>query len=509
MKRTVLLLCAIAIAVPAFLHSQEGGNQEQAQIETGEKKHDQKASSGAAEKKNNRKTSNFNVDAMVLYGQYNRMLWLGSLTQSFDAFTYQLNSQFNRSNDFGYRNSGYYDNEIGFTGEADITEKWKMTPEVEVKNESHGMFSNPFYSREEKDRVVLKIKNDFKPMPTRWNLNIGGAYFTHRLDSTQVPDIFTLKPYHSTDFYKINTEFGWQYIWSAANRLAFNSKFSHYFYKAPYDYDSWVVNEFTWNFNLSEYFKFGIGPQYTYNHDRGHFISGRIEASTAKVRYFSAGASYVYELVPFTPEDFYYNKRYVKPAYNLLPGKGHHAELNLGIDVSTSSDKPFYVKTFRIKATGSFVTNDRYYAYFSLPELVLSTHRMKIEQAAARCETAIGFAIYSSSLEMGGTYEYTYSYASDYVTYQPVHQGNGFIRLTVYRLETEFSTGYRGRMHASPFCRMEMSPALTGSLYLQVRVLDSFFLFGRIDNIYNARYSTVYVYPEQGRSVIGGLRIII
>ncbi len=156
-------------------------------------------------------------------------------------------------------------------------------------------------------------------MPTRWNLNLGGAYFTHRLDSTQVPDVFTLKPYHSADFYKINAEFGWQYIWSAANRLAFNSKFSHYFFKAPYDYDSWVANEFTWNFNLSEYFKFGLGPEYTYNRDRGHFVSGRIDASTVKVRYFSAGASYVYELVPFTPENFYFNRRYVKPAYNLMP----------------------------------------------------------------------------------------------------------------------------------------------------------------------------------------------
>ncbi len=509
MKKALSLICVIAIAVPAFLYSQEPGDKEAAGIEAGDKKKDAKTPAGTAEADTDRKAANFNIDAMVLYGQYNRILWLGSLTQSFNAFTYQLNSNFNRSNDFGYNNSGYYDNEIGFTGEADVTDKWKMTPEVEVKNESHGMFRNPFYSREEKDRVVLKIRNDIMTMPTRWSLNLGGVYFTHRLDSTHIPDLFSLKPYHSGDFYKINAEFGWQYIWSAANKLSFNSKFSHYFFKSPYDCDSWVANEFIWNFNVSEYFKFGLGPQYTYNRDRGHFVSGKIEVATVKVRYLSAGASYVYELVPFTPENFYFDQRYVRPAYNLLPGKGHHADLNIGIDVTRSSDKSFYLKKLKIKAVGSFITNDRHYAYFSRPDLVLTTHVMKIEQAKARGEAALGFAIYASYLELGGKYEYTYSYASDYVTYQPVHQGSGYIRLNVWRFETEFSTGYRDRVHACPFYRRILKPALTGSLSLQVKVLESFFLFGRVDNIYNSRYSTVLFYPEQGRTVIGGLRIIL
>jgi outer membrane cobalamin receptor len=64
-------------------------------------------------------------------------------------------------------------------------------------------------------------------------------------------------------------------------------------------------------------------------------------------------------------------------------------------------------------------------------------------------------------------------------------------------------------MHASPFMNITMRPALTGSLHLQVRVYESFFLYGRIDNIYNSKFSTVYGYPEQGRTIIAGLRIII
>ncbi|HNW29438.1 MAG TPA: hypothetical protein PKN50_13255, partial [Spirochaetota bacterium] len=150
MKKLLSLICIAVIAVPVFLYSQESGGGGAAKNEAGDKKEEKKASAVATGDDKERK-ANFNIDALVLYGQYNRILWLGSLTQSFDSFTYQLNSNFSRSNDFGYHNSSYYDNGIGFTGEADITEKWKMTPEVEVGNESHGMFSNPFYSREEKD----------------------------------------------------------------------------------------------------------------------------------------------------------------------------------------------------------------------------------------------------------------------------------------------------------------------------------------------------------------------
>ncbi len=502
-------MCIMVIAVPPLLYSQETGTGEKDKNAAVDKKQETKAPSIATGTDKDRKALNFNIDALALYGQYNRLLWQGSLTQSFDVFTYQLNSNFSRSNDFGYRNSSYFDNEIGFTGEADVTGKWKMTPEVEVRNESHGMFGNPFYSREEKDKVVLDIKNEFTTMPMKWDLNLGGVFFTHRLDDTQLGSIALMKPYHSSDFYNFNAEFGWQYIWSASNKLSFNSKLSNYYYKSPYDYDIWVANEFIWNFNISEYFKFGLGPQYTYNRDRGHFASGRIEAATMKVKYFSAGASYVYELIPFTPEKFYFDQRFVLPDYSLLPGKGHHVELNIGFDVSYSSESAFYLKMLKIRAMGSFITNDRFYVYYSLPNLVLSTHMMNVEQARARCEAAIGFAVYSAYLELAGKYEYTYSYASDYVTYQPDHVGSGSLRLDVWRIEVEFTTGYRSVVQASPFYRMELEPALLGSLSLQVQVLESFYLFGRIDNIYNSKYSNVFFYPEQGRSIIGGLRIII
>ena len=190
-------------------------------------------------------------------------------------------------------------------------------------------------------------------------------------------------------------------FWSATNKLSFNSKFAYYDYSTRSNYDTWVSNEFIWNFNISEFLK-RPGARITYNRDRGHFVAGKIDAATLNIKYFSANASYLYELVPFEPEDFYFNQRYVKPNYSLLPGKGHHADINMGIDLANNSNDSFYVKKLKIKAAGSFVTNDRFYSFVSLPEQVLSPYRMKVEQARARAEAAIGFTIYSSYLNWAG-----------------------------------------------------------------------------------------------------------
>lgn len=509
MKKAAFIACILFLAFPSLLFSLDAGALDPAPAgaaESGKKKASTPVPGDGA---TGPKVRNLNVDVLALYGLYNRVFWSGSLTQSFDVFTYQLKSDFRRSSDFGYKNSGYYENKIGFTGEADATAKWKIIPEVEVKNDSHGMFRNPFYSREGKDRVSLKLKNDFKPMPTRWTVNLGGEYFMHRFESSLYPDLMTFRPYHSGDFYKLNAEVGWQYIWSAANSLSFNSKFARYFYSTKADYDVWVANELIWHFNVSEYLKFGLGPLYTYNRDGGHFVSGKINVATMNIKYFSADASYLYELVPFAPEDLYSDLRYVKPDYGLFPGRGHHAELNMGIDYSRSSDEAFYVKKIKVRATGVFMTNDRYYAFFSLPEQVQTHHQMKVRQLRARGEAALGFALYSSYCELGGRYEFARFYASDNVTYQPEHQAGGYLRLSVWRFETEFNASYRHRVRVSPFADITMGPVHTGSLSLQFRVMDSLFLYGRIDNLYNTRYSTVAGYPEQGRSIIGGLRIVI
>ena len=494
------------------MFSQEKKKEETATAAAAAEKHGEGAvqpETGGEEGKKEKSGKNLNIDAKMLYGRYNTIFWSGSIVQNFDKFTYQLNSNFKRSNDFGYKNSRYYVNEIGFTADAEVTDKWKLTPEVSVNNESYGMFRNPFYNREEKDRIILNFKNEYKPMPTRWDITVGGVYFIHRFDSSLYPDANAVRSYHSSDLYKADAELGWEYVWSAANKLRFDSKFSQYYYSTNSDNDTVTANELIWNFNLSEYFKFGLGPLYTYNRDRGNFVSGKIDIVTANLKYVVIGASYRYDLFPFAPEDFYFAQKYVHPYYSLSAGKGHHADFKFGVDYTSAGKNNFYVKKIKFRLSGSYMTNDRYHSYFSLPELVLAPYRMKLQQCKAKAEGGIGFMIYSVYLELGGRYEYAYFYASSHVTYQPGHAAAAYLNCSVWRFELQYDTLFRGAMYASPFFNVIIHKAFIGSGTLQFKVFDSFYLYGRIENVYNIKYNTVYGYPEPGLTVSGGLRIIL
>ena len=69
--------------------------------------------------------------------------------------------------------------------------------------------------------------------------------------------------------------------------MSFNSKFAQYYYSGRSDNDTYTANELIWNFNVGEYFKFGLGPLYAYNRDGGHFISGKIDAATINIKFVS------------------------------------------------------------------------------------------------------------------------------------------------------------------------------------------------------------------------------
>ena len=501
-RRCAIALIFIAITTAAWAQDAPPAR------EQGAASLDNKEGATNAEGQDGKCAKNFNIDALMLYGQYNRILWEGSITQSFDAFTYQLKSNFKRSNDFGYRNSRYYDNEIGFTGDADVTERWKLSPQVDVRNDSHGMFRNPYYSREEKDRVSVRLKNEVTPMPMRWTIAVGGVYAIHRLDSTIFGDTIGMVTYHSSEFYKFTFDLGWEYIMSAANKFTFNSRFNQYWFSSA-DNNTDTTSTFVWYFNISEYLKFGLGPLYEYNRDGGHFVSGLAEISTVNIKHISLNASYRYEMPPFTPEQFYFEQRYVQPTYRLGPGKGHRAELGVQVGADFKSDAPVYVERLNLRASGMYRTLDRYYSFFTLPYEVLYPHQMVVSQYRGRCQAGIGVRVIKAGFELGGEYEFNGWRASDYVTYLPHHQAGGYIRISISRVNAEFSTGYRGLVETSPFMHIAMGGAITGTVSLQARVMDSFSLFVRVDNIYNTRYDTVYGYPEQGRTLIGGLRVVI
>ena len=453
---------------------------------------------------------NVNIDARMMYGQYNNLFSAFSIIQNYDRFTYQLNSDLKRSNDFGYKNSSFYESEIGFTGKGEITESWKLLPQIEVNNESHGMFTNSNYSREEKDRIIIAFKNEYKPTPSRWDINFGGGQYVHRLVSAKSVDVI------SSDFHKINGELGWEYIWSASNRVRLDSRVAFYEYSSSgVDNDYFITNELTGSFKLTEYIKFMLGPVLSWNHDDDLFISGKIDVSLSGMKNYSLGASYSYDLIPFTPEDFYFEKKYIRPSYNLPPAKVHHAEIRSGVEFSFGKGSGFSVNKVRLRGSGIHERNNNYYNHYtyynelSQPEDVLSAEPVPVDSIRFRADGIVDLSIFRRELKVEINYEYA-GYSSDQnITYQPAHQFGGTLNFRENGWEIELTNSLMSSVYVEPDDDRKLDSVFYGTFSLQLKVFETFYIYGKIDNLYDSAYSYRDGYPEPGRTYLAGLRIIL
>ena len=143
---------------------------------------------GGLEEPNNR-ASSINFDGKMLAGVNGDSIFAVSMTQGLRNFAYQLNSAMVYTNDYSdYNNTSYIINETGFTGELSIFDTWKMIPEFEIGNSSYGMFENNFYSREKKDKIRVRLKNEYKPAPARWDFDVNLGRFDHRLKDVNTFD---------------------------------------------------------------------------------------------------------------------------------------------------------------------------------------------------------------------------------------------------------------------------------------------------------------------------------
>jgi hypothetical protein len=165
-----------------------------------------------------------NIDMKVIYGQYNSMLSAISLSQEQENFVYLLSSSFRRSNDFGYNgeiyeNSSYYQNNLGFTGNLQVSDRYRFGFDAEVNGESRGMFDNPVYSREEQEKASFRSRTRSALPSFEGFCNIGGAQYVHRLRPIGAVED------GNSRLNQANVEAGGEYIWSPANRVRFNSNY--------------------------------------------------------------------------------------------------------------------------------------------------------------------------------------------------------------------------------------------------------------------------------------------
>jgi len=455
---------------------------------------------------------NINIDTKMMYGEYNNIFSSFSLVQNQKNLIYQLNSEFKRSNDFGYKNSSFHKSEIGFTGKLNITDLWEFMPYFEVNDQSHGMFNKSLYSREEKGKLIVNFKNEYRPTPTRWFFNIGGAQYAHRLVSNES----IIDPVNS-DFNKINVEIARDYIWSATNKLGLKIEADRYFYSedgTPDDTN--LKNKITFGFSVTEFLKIGLNPTISWNKDyeanQGWFPGGEISLSSIGRKNATFEINYNYNLDHFKPEDFNFEKKYVNPTYVLPPSESHHLNLKAEVDLKFKGESFFSVKSIKIKGSGNIEDKKKFYNYYVKDELenVLRAETLPVVRYNGKADLFLDLRLFSQDkFKCGLNYEYAHYVADKNITYQPEHVLSGFLKYKESRWQLEWENKVMDEVYIDPEKKEKLDSALIGSLGLQLRTYKEFFIYAKINNLYNNNYTFRDGYPEPGRTILGGLRIII
>jgi hypothetical protein len=282
----------------------------------------------------------------------------------------------------------------------------------------------------------------------------------HRLVSAQSSHV------DKSEFYELNGEIGWEYIWSAANKFRLDAMVWYYNYSSAPD-DVYVSSEFLWGFKIIEYLKIEPGLLYIWNRDGGHFPSGKITISSSGIKFASLELSYIYDLVPFKPEDVYFKK------------------------------------------VLDFEDNSALYNYYSLPENLLSARTLHAMFVTLKCDLSFDFVLSVTGLKLGLTYAYEKYYARKNITFRPDHTAGILMGFTSKWVDLDWNNEYQGRRYVDPGSDRRLDWIIWGSFEARVKILETFSLFAKIDNMYDLSFAYRDGYPEPGIVFLAGLKIVI
>ncbi|HDP80438.1 MAG TPA: hypothetical protein ENN21_06300 [Spirochaetes bacterium] len=444
------------------------------------------------------KAKNINIDMQIVYGQYSNMLSTINLSQEHRDFVYLLSSYFKRSDDFGYNdrlysNSSFYENKLGFTGNAQVADGWKAIFDAEVNYDSRGMFENALYSREEKDESNLSIKNIYKVSNSfETYLTLGGARFTHRHRPAALGD---------EERKRLNlgrADAGGEYIWSASNRLRMNAQFGYYEYRDNGPDDHYVSTEIIDDFNLTRNLGISFGLNCDVNRDDDPLVFPLLAVTVKGFEHAVISMLYRYDIVPFKPEEFYLEQKYILPDFDLPPARVHHGDLK--VDVRANS-------VVNVKLNLMVEHNDNFYNYRTAPGNLLYVDPVPAMVYMVKLDS--NFILLEKVLELSLGYEYAWYDAEVNITYRPEQLVNTMVKYTGSRWRFEWSNRILGKVYTDPDTDDMLDGSVLGYFGMQRRMMDNFFAYLRVENIYNNKYNLREGYPEPGVTFLGGLRILI
>jgi hypothetical protein len=479
------------------------------------------ADKGESEDSGQQNARNVNVDMQLAYGQYNNMFSTISLSHESENLAYLLTSNFKRSNDYGYKsktffNTSYYENKIGFTGNFTVSDTWRTLFEAAVDSDSHGMYDNQLYNREEKEKYSLLAKSTVRSSSSfEWYSSLGYAGYTHRLSGRDDADN------EKSSLGKIRGELGGEYVWSGSNRIRGTVVGAYYDYSAdPAHNDGFVKAEIVDDFKITSSTGVSIGNETCWSRDGGmlaladHISSvdlplpfnPYVAVSYTGSKYMSMSMSYKYDMENFRPENLFFDQRYVFPVFNLPPSRSHVGEGKLDFRIGDS----FSLKnSVVVKKTDNFYNFYNYFAGAS-PDRngnVLSAHGVDVTDVDAKTDAVI--SIRDGEFKVTAGYEYQWFLASENITYHPAHQVNIGLKYGSKEWNIEWTNKIASSVYTDVSSHETLPRSIVGLVGVQMQLVGGLFSYLRVENIYNSRYYLREGYPEAGITVLGGLRILI
>jgi len=457
-------------------------------------------------------SSTTNFDGRMLAGLNGDSIFSLSMTQGLSNFAYQLNSNVTNINDFGRNNNtSFMTNETGFTGELSLFDSLKIIPEFEIANSSYGMYENQVYSRENKDKIRIRLKSEYKPEPARWIFDLNYARYDHGLKetNTSIEDGDT--------FHSMKGVIGMEYIWSASNKFGIRSENGLNKYPRIYKDDSYSSNEIYGSSKITEYTMLTLTYMLCWNKDSSNYLCYKGDISTINLKYLSLELLHEHILSSYKPEEVMYSQKFMSSLYDLPPASIYHTELKcvLEAETGTGTDVLIGVKRAGLRLRGIYEDNNNFYNYYPLnPENILSAEAVPVNFYNGKAEFVTTVILFTLVFEMDFAYDYyryipQKKYTEMRVTYRPENIFTCSVSYEGKWLEINWLNSYRGDVYVDPVTERKLGSSILGTLDVHLKLYDTLYLHSRVINLYNEKYSFREGYPEPGVQFFTGLRIII
>lgn len=459
-------------------------------------------------------SSSINFDGRMLAGFNGDSMYSVLMTQGLANFAYQLNSSVIYTNDFEkHDNSSFISNDTGFNGEVTLTDHWKMIPEFEISNSTYGMFDNAYYGRENKDRIKFRIKNEYKPAPARWDLDLSFSRYDHKLEEGESPAATEI----DDTFYSSKGVLGMEYVWSASNKAGFRLESIRNSYPEEYEDDLYTSGEFFGSFKITEYTMLTLSPVVSWHNDGTDYYYFKGNISSINLRHVTMELLHEYKLVPYDPAEDIYTKKYISVAYDIPSATVNHSEFKseLLLNFEGGEQGTAGIENLKFRFKGIYERSNNFYNYTTQqPGNVLTITPIDAAFVNARGDFSTSLYILDHRFDVESSYDY-FKYKPDdkfrdtRITYRPENIFSLNLAYMGPLFEITWENSFNGEVYVEPGSDRKLNSFVIGNLDLHIKLYRTFYIYSRINNIYNEEYYLRDGYPEPGVQFFTGLRIMI